>query len=687
MKSRFILLFLFLYCLLSGQSTKRDLDSVQAIIDNTKRADRIAAEKAVLSLKYYTSGNQKKSESLYREAIKIALSAKADSGLAMAYHVRGTMFYYETKYDSALSYLERALTIRKRIKDNIGILKTTLNIGSMYYMFGDLQKALTYYEEVQKKEAELHFDEGTYFSINNVGYIYQRLKMPEKAKIYFRKAEKINIKNNKKNDLIFSYDGLSDVYHDLKKNDSALYYAFKSLKFSEEQNDLRALSYSYNTVGLLYMAEKKFDLAKEYYDKGLLLARKLKDKRLEMTLYGNFSALEIEKHTPENAGTYIEKLVKLKEELNIKANQEELAKVLAQYYYDKKDYKNAYDQLNLYDRYTDSLYNAETTGKLTELQEKYEADKKEQKNQLLQSENNAQKTTQNFLLVILAIAALCIVGSAIAFRKIKKANYLLAEQKLLVEEKQKEILDSIHYARRIQLALLASDNLLRTHLPDHFVLFKPKAVVSGDFYWATPSPDGFVYITADCTGHGVPGAFMSLLNISKLSQTVNENKIDRPDLVLNHVRSEIISALNPKDSLEESKDGMDAVLCKLNIRDMKLEYAAANNAFYIIRNGNLLTCKPDKMPVGKGHNDTSSFTYNEIALQKGDTIYTFTDGYADQFGGAKGKKYKYKQLEDFLLSIAHETMEIQKQKLDETFELWRGKLEQVDDVCIIGVRV
>ncbi|MES2762835.1 MAG: SpoIIE family protein phosphatase [Bacteroidota bacterium] len=262
----------------------------------------------------------------------------------------------------------------------------------------------------------------------------------------------------------------------------------------------------------------------------------------------------------------------------------------------------------------------------------------------------------------------------------------ILKQKDIIEEKQKEILDSIAYAKRIQFSLLASENLLKNNLPEYFVLFKPKDVVSGDFYWATPTPDGFIYITADCTGHGVPGAFMSLLNISKLNQVINENKITRPDLILNNVRAEIIQVLNAEGS-EESKDGMDAVLCKLDLVNMKLQYAAANNSFYIIRDKQLLTCKADKMPVGKGHDDSISFTFNEVELKKGDAVYTFTDGYADQFGGQKGKKFRYKQLEDILVSICHLPAKEQLAVLEQKFEDWKGDLDQVDDVLVMGIKV
>ncbi len=271
--------------------------------------------------------------------------------------------------------------------------------------------------------------------------------------------------------------------------------------------------------------------------------------------------------------------------------------------------------------------------------------------------------------------------------KVTERTAEIVEQKKVIEEKQKEILDSINYARRIQFALLASDTLLKNNLNDYFVLFKPKDVVSGDFYWATNTPDGFVYITADCTGHGVPGAFMSLLNISKLSQTINENKITKPGLILDNVRNEIINALNAEGSEQESKDGMDAVICKLDLKNKMLEYAAANNSFYVIRNKQIINSTADKMPVGKYDDNLKPFTSVQLPLQSGDIIYTFTDGFADQFGGPKGKKYKYKQLEELLLNIHQQPMKLQHDALLNSFSSWKGDLEQVDDVLVIGVKI
>jgi serine phosphatase RsbU (regulator of sigma subunit) len=321
---------------------------------------------------------------------------------------------------------------------------------------------------------------------------------------------------------------------------------------------------------------------------------------------------------------------------------------------------------------------------------------KDQMNQISTQTIKIGQQTQ-VIIIIFSLGFISLIFLLFAIRsniQRKKANQLLFEQKKevenqkqLVDEKQKEIVDSINYARRIQTALMAHDKLLSKHLPEHFVLFRPKDIVAGDFYWATSTPGGFMYVTGDCTGHGVPGAFMSLLNISKLNETINQKNITRPDLVFNDIRNEITRALNPEDSTEDSKDGMDAVLCKLDLRGMKLQYAAANNSFYVIRNKEVIVCKADKMHVGKAFNTTGLFTYCEMDLQKGDCIYTFSDGYSDQFGGPNRKRFKSVQLKELLLNIAEKPMIEQKNILNDKFESWKGNIEQIDDVLVIGVRV
>jgi len=262
----------------------------------------------------------------------------------------------------------------------------------------------------------------------------------------------------------------------------------------------------------------------------------------------------------------------------------------------------------------------------------------------------------------------------------------VVQQKEIIEEKHKEITDSINYAERIQRSFLATRDILDTNLKDYFVFFKPKDVVSGDFYWAGKlNDDNFALMVADSTGHGVPGAIMSILNISSLEKSIE--KETQPDRILNETRKIIINRLKKDGSPEGGKDGMDGSLLVLNNDKTQLTFASAHNPIIIIRNGEILEFKADKMPVGKHDNDQQSFTLQTIHLQKRDVIYTFTDGFPDQFGGEKGKKYMIKNLKELFLSIAYLPMKEQEQKLYDEFNRWKGYNEQVDDVCIVGVRI
>ncbi len=258
---------------------------------------------------------------------------------------------------------------------------------------------------------------------------------------------------------------------------------------------------------------------------------------------------------------------------------------------------------------------------------------------------------------------------------------LIEEQKHRLQEKNQEMTDSIGYARRIQYTLLAGTQLLEAGLPEHFVLFKPKDIVSGDFYWAVKKENLFYLAVCDSTGHGVPGAFMSLLNISFLNEAVNEKNIAEPHEVLNHVRRRLIENI----SQEGARDGMDAILLCYDKQNNLLTYSAAHNAPVLVRGGRGQALAKDKMPVGEGEKK-ESFTLRHIALQPGDCLYLGTDGYADQFGGPQGKKFKARQLEELLLSHHRQPMAEQERLLMTAFEAWRGSLEQVDDVCLIGVR-
>ena len=284
------------------------------------------------------------------------------------------------------------------------------------------------------------------------------------------------------------------------------------------------------------------------------------------------------------------------------------------------------------------------------------------------------------LLIVITLLFLGVV-SFFSFKLYKRLQEN-KQQKLIIEEQQKEMIASINYAKRIQFALLAHKEVLEKNLPEHFVLFKPKDIVSGDFYWATLKNEFFYLAICDCTGHGVPGAFMSLLNINYLNEAINEKGISEPGEILDHVRMQLIK------NLGGGRDGMDAVLLRLPVKrteKMQVSYAAANNSGIVISDGKIEELEKDSMPIGLGVREDKFRTFVK-EVKKGDCLYLYTDGFADQFGGPKSKKFKYKQLDETLKLNSEENFQKQHDLLLSAFENWKGKLEQVDDVCVIGMQ-
>jgi serine phosphatase RsbU (regulator of sigma subunit) len=271
-------------------------------------------------------------------------------------------------------------------------------------------------------------------------------------------------------------------------------------------------------------------------------------------------------------------------------------------------------------------------------------------------------------------------------RYLSEANEEITLQKEIIEKKNIDITDSIIYAKRIQDAVLPSEKILKQYLVDSFILFKPKDIVSGDFYWVKEKEDLLIVVAADCTGHGVPGAFMSLLGITFLNEIVEKNNITSPEKILNQLRENVITSLKQKGLDSESKDGMDIAICTINRKTHKLEFSGANNPMYYIRNDRLIMVKADRMPVAI-HARMKDFTKNEVSLIPGDTVYLFSDGYADQFGGPAGKKLKYKTFQDTLLEVQKESMASQKEILNKKHLEWRGSYEQIDDIVVLGFKV
>ncbi len=303
----------------------------------------------------------------------------------------------------------------------------------------------------------------------------------------------------------------------------------------------------------------------------------------------------------------------------------------------------------------------------------------------VQMKEKQLSTEKNYKYIISSVLFLILILLFFVFKNYnekKKANITITLQKNIVESKQKEILDSIFYAKTIQTALLTNENFIISNLKESFIFFKPKDIVSGDFYWASNYNNKLYLAVCDSTGHGVPGAFMSLLNMNYIREAIKEKGIEKPNEIFDYVRSRLENTINKTGH----KDGMDGILICFDKETYKLDYAAANNEPVIVRDKAILQLDKDKMPVGIGEKKTN-FTLFSLTAKKDDILYLYTDGFSDQFGGQKGKKYKRKQLNEFLVSIHDDTLDNQKIALETSFLNWKGDLEQVDDVCIIGIKI
>jgi len=320
---------------------------------------------------------------------------------------------------------------------------------------------------------------------------------------------------------------------------------------------------------------------------------------------------------------------------------------------------------------------------------------------------NSQLTLKEFIinggLMTLTVLLFCVFLIRSRYRltyneiksrlELKQSQQQLETQNAVLAVKNREITDSILYAKNIQTASIPSEERFNSHFSDSFVFFQPKDIVSGDFYWVYERDNILFYVTADCTGHGVPGGFMTMLGLSFLEEIIAGKNIQNPADVLNMLREKIISTLNQTGESGESKDGMDISICRIDRTTLELTFASANNDLYLITiddsnssERQLLEYKANRQPCGFYHNN-DPFTSLTIQLKKGDCIYTFTDGYADQFGGPKGKKFRYKQFQELLNSIAHLEFSLQKSTLHQIMENWQGSLEQVDDILVIGIKV
>ena len=617
----------------------------------------------------YNSGDYKKALEFYLKAIAISEGLGDKKNVGTNYNSIGNIYAQKGDYDNAIEFYIKALTMKEKLGDKKGMASGYGNIGNIHYLKNNYNKAIEYYTKDLQIFTELGNKKGMADSYNNIGLVHAAKHNLGKALEFYFKDMEITIELGDKQGIADSYGNIGLIYSEKKDFDIALEYYLKSLSIREELDDKNGIADSYNNIGVTYLKQKRINDARQFLSQSLEIARLINSKPNVVIAYYWLAACD---SAAEN-------------------------------------YKSAYQDFKLYSRTKDSVMNDESNALISELQTKYETETKQKEIELLNKDKEKQAAIsveeskqQKIILIFVLSGLITAIGFALfifrGYKQKQKANLTLAEKNEIIEEKNKDITDSIRYAKRIQEAILPPSELVKKLFPESFILYKPKDIVSGDFYWMEEQGGKIFFAAVDCTGHGVPGAFMSIVGSNILKQSVNEHKKTKPSEILDELNIGVSATLRQTFQDSSVKDGMDIALCCYDKQKNNLQFAGAFNPLWLVRNNELKETVADKFPIGIFVGEkVKKFTNNELNLKKGDTIYIFSDGYADQFGGINltlgtenkvyGKKYMYKRLKELIVSIQNKTMEEQKLILNKTIEDWKGKQEQIDDILIIGIRI
>jgi serine phosphatase RsbU (regulator of sigma subunit)/tetratricopeptide (TPR) repeat protein len=523
-------------------------------------------------------------------------------------------------------------------------------VAFQYWSSGMRDKAFEYaYQGLKMTEGAA--EEPVGWAGFQFGVFYFDMKDYDISLGHFLHSEKQALKLGLNYQLARTRSGIAGVYIATNRPEESLHYNKMALEGYRAGGHQTAISRALNDLGVVNFQLGNIEEAEKYLREALEIREEHSYAPGIITTRMELSKVLIHKKEEAETESLLLAGLQLSNTTHSKQKAAQCHMLLSELYKQKQEPWKALEHLESFFKVKSEVAGEETNNKIKNLQQKHATEKADQEAEIHRLKNVELKTAYDE-----------------------------------IEEKNKNILDSITYAKRIQGALLASENLLKKNLSEHFVLYKPKDIVSGDFYWAVEKDDLFFLAAADCTGHGVPGAFMSLINTIFLNEAIIGKGISDPAKILDEVRTQLLLTLNAEGQTEETKDGMDVALVSLNKKTNMLTFACANNPIWMIREGKLNVFSPDKFPVGKHYGIEKSFTQHEFKLQKGDSLYLFTDGYADQFGGPRGKKFKYKQLSEQLIAISEKKLPEQKNLLETVLENWKGKLEQVDDILIMGIR-
>ncbi|MFT7614048.1 MAG: serine phosphatase RsbU (regulator of sigma subunit) [Parvicellaceae bacterium] len=631
----------------------------------------------------------------------LAVKVKDTNFMASAYNTMGSSFLMKGVALEGIKYFDTCVQLYEAINDYRGMASTLNNIGIVYHNIGNLKEAVISYTRALKNYDKDDNVINRAKALQNIGSVYAELQDWEEALSRYNLCQQLFTELKDDRGLAVVTMNKGNVLLLKGEFEQAKLVYERSIVLTSNISDTVNLAQVYSNLAGVHRKLGDNKSAQEFNIKALALASRIQNVRTLSIVFSSAAEAYILENRPK-ALEFAEKAYGFATEANDQVEIRDASELLYEIYKSLGRFDDAVRMNDIQKAASDSLNSKSNRHELIRQEYKYEYEKQAAADSLIALTEHLQdvaelsirdaiiKADARFQKILYAgLVTLLLLGGFILNRlRVTRRQKKLIEvqkhevelQKELVDEKNREILDSISYAKRIQKAILPPDKLFKENLPESFVLYKPKDIVAGDFYWMEKVRDTIFFAAADCTGHGVPGAMVSVICNNGLNRSVREFGLTEPGQILDKTRMLVIQEFEKSE--EEVKDGMDIAMCALD--GMKMHYSGANNPLWIVRNGEVLETKADKMPIGK-YDSLAPFRTHTLELQEGDSIYVFTDGYVDQFGGEKGKKLKAKNFKELLLSIQDQPMSLQKTSLDESFEKWRGDLEQIDDVCIIGV--
>ena len=598
----------------------------------------------------------------------------------------------------ALKYAEELISLAKQKGNNLYLHSGYLQKGNKKRLFGDLEEALDAYFKSSEYAIKANYTKGEGLAYGTIADIYSISGQHQNAMHYYRKAISILRQSHDSIALASTILNAGEDFVYKKNYDSALLFYNESRSIFEKVNYPIGIAYSLGNIGIVNAHIGELNLAKKNIEDAIRVLEELEDYYPICVYLISLGDIYLEKGDESTALDYARRSLMLAQQYELKEQIRDASQKLAELYEKGGDTEESYKYYKNYIIYRDSFNNISTVKKMADLRTDYEVSQKQIEIDLLYQ----KRKNQRIINLAIAVTSLLIILLAIVIYRryifTKKTNIKIKTQRdeiesqrdILVSQKN-EIIESINYAQRIQSALLPPEAYISELLNENFILYKPKDIVSGDFYWVKQINQFIVITAADCTGHGIPGAFMSMLGISYLNEIVQKREITQANQVLNELRKQIEYSLGQHGNFDESKDGIDMALCVMDLENMKMQYAGANSPLYLIQDvkgaPEINEIKADRMPLGYYEEEDRSFVNHEILLNRGDMFYIFSDGFIDQKGGKNNKKFMSKYFKNLLLKIHDQPMPFQKEILETTIADWMGDNFQMDDILVIGVRV